>query len=86
MGVDTALMMGAIGSLISAGTATAGAIDTHNNMKKQRIQQRNAQAEAEQTKIAEENKQKELQNTYKNMKTNLYSGDINGIESNQLLQ
>ncbi len=78
--------MGAIGSLMSAGASTAGAIDTHNNMKKQRAQQRNAQAEAEQTKIAEENKQKELQNTYKNMKTNLYSGDINGIESNQLLQ
>ncbi len=70
----------------SMAASTAGAIDTHNNMKKQRTQQREARKEAEQTKIEQENKQKELQDTYRNMKTNLYSGDINGIESNKLIQ
>ena len=62
------------------------AIDSHNTMKDMRKEQREANARAEAEKQEQEQKQKDLQNTYKNMKTNLYSGDANGIQSNQLIQ
>lgn len=85
--MGSGLEIAAITALVaSAGASTASAIDTHNNMKQQRTQYREARKEAEQEKTNQENKQKELQNTHKNMKTNLYSGDINGVDSNNLIQ
>ncbi len=82
MGIETV----AIASLISAAATTATAVDNHKTMEEQRKQYKQAQAESEAEKQKQEKKQKDLQSTYKNMKTNLYSGDVNGINSSQLIQ
>lgn len=86
MGVETYAAIAAIGSLISAGSNTYQAVKTSNAMEKQQEQYENQLKKANQEEANQKKKQQDLQNNYRNMKANLYSGDINGIASNQLIQ
>ena len=83
MGIETALAATAIASI--AGSAYS-AKQQKKQLKEQKRQYEETKAEAEKIKQGEINKQKELSSIYKNMKTNLYSGDINGIDSDVLVQ
>ncbi len=86
MGVEAYAAIAAAGSLLSAASNTYQAVKTSNAMEKQQEQYEDQLKKANQEEANQKKKQQDLQNNYRNMKANLYSGDINGIASNQLIQ
>ena len=58
----------------------------YKGAKAQKEVAKEARKTSEQELQKQEQKQKDLQRTYKGMKTNLYSTDINGVNSSQLIQ
>ena len=83
MGIETAVAAMSIGSVVSSAYSMN---QQKQQLKEQKRQYNETKAEAEKTKQEEINKQKKLADTYKNMKTNLFTGDISGVSTDTLIQ
>jgi hypothetical protein len=83
MGVPTWLAISAVSSALGAGASAYGAYDAHETTKKQIKRAEQKESDVFET---EKKKQKRISDNYAGMQSNLYSGGVEGVNTNNLVQ